>query len=237
MKKSVFLVAVLFTVTSSIAWCQLSLTTSALPSAGGSVSINPSGGSYASGTTITVTANANSGYSFAGWSGDTTVTTNPVTVIMDANKTLNANFSASSPCIWSAASGTNIHYSAGNVGIGTSNPTQPLTVNGKILAEEIEVVSSITADFVFEQNYPLMKLSEVDAYIHEYKHLPGIPSAEEFTKNGQNLGEMDNLLLMKIEELTLYILNQEETYKKLIQEQEQLRIQIEKMKADKNSNQ
>ncbi|MBN1183980.1 MAG: hypothetical protein JXB49_16930, partial [Bacteroidales bacterium] len=104
--------------------------------------------------------------------------------------------------------GSNIYYSVtgGKVGIGTANPTQPLTVNGKILATEVEVVSSIASDYVFDPAYQLMPLTDLEIYLKQHKHLPGIPSASEFKDKGQNLGEMQDLLLRKIEELTLYIL-------------------------------
>jgi len=112
----------------------------------------------------------------------------------------------------------------GNVGIGTANPTAKLAVNGKILAEEIEVVSSITSDFVFEDSYKLRTLAEVESYIKENKHLPEIPSVEEFKEKGQNLAEMDDLLLRKVEELTLYSIEQN----KQIQNQQQLIQNLQK---------
>ncbi|MBI9069510.1 MAG: hypothetical protein JEZ09_19595 [Salinivirgaceae bacterium] len=97
-------------------------------------------------------------------------------------------------------------YFAGNIGIGTKNPTAKLTVNGKILAKEIEVVSSIASDFVFEDDYKLRSLEEVENFVKENKHLPEIPSMYEFAEEGQNIGEMQDLLLRKIEELTLYMI-------------------------------
>lgn len=120
---------------------------------------------------------------------------------------------------------------SGNVGIGTSTDFRGLlTVNGKIYAEEVEVVSSITSDFVFEPAYQLMPLTDLEIYLKQHKHLPGIPSALEFKGKGQNLGEMQDLLLRKIEELTLYILEQ----KKIIHEQQKsinsMRIDIESLK-------
>ncbi len=93
----------------------------------------------------------------------------------------------------------------GNVGIGTSNPTSALTVNGKILAEEFEIVTDVPAsDYVFESNYKLRPLHEVEAFVAKNKHLPEVPSAKEFKENGYKVGQMDDLLLRKVEELTLY---------------------------------
>lgn len=101
-----------------------------------------------------------------------------------------------------------------NVGIGTDYPDQKLTVKGKIHAEEVIVDLQIPADYVFEKyytgksslkaDYSLPTLEEVEQFTKENKHLPNIPSAKEIQEKGLQLGEMTNLLLQKIEELTLY---------------------------------
>lgn len=93
----------------------------------------------------------------------------------------------------------------GKVGIGVSDPTYKLTVNGVISAKEVRVRTNPNSDYVFGPNYNLPPLSEVEAYIKANFHLPGIPSAEEFKQNGVGLGEMDDMLLRKVEELTLYL--------------------------------
>jgi hypothetical protein len=95
-----------------------------------------------------------------------------------------------------------------NVGIGITNPSHKLTVAGTISATEVKVSTTPNSDFVFEPEYQLRPLEEVDAFIRENKHLPDIPSAAEFKENGVGLGEMDNMLLQKIEELTLYVIEQ-----------------------------
>jgi hypothetical protein len=64
-------------------------------------------------------------------------------------------------------------------------------------------------DFVFEENYNLPSLTEVAVYIEENKHLPNVPSAAEVEQNGVDLGEMDKILLQKVEELTLYVIQQQ----------------------------
>ena len=102
----------------------------------------------------------------------------------------------------------------GNVGIGTTNPSYKLDVNGTIRANEI-IVNTTGADFVFAEDYKLRPLSEVKTFIQENKHLPEIKSAQEMQENGVGINELQTQLLQKIEELTLYIIQQEERIKDL----------------------
>ena len=98
----------------------------------------------------------------------------------------------------------------GNVGIGTNNPQAKLAVNGEILAKSIRVNTSSTywPDYVFGEKYELMSLKELDAYVKANKHLPGMPSASEVERQGDvDLGEMNVILLEKVEELTRYIID------------------------------
>ncbi|NJN26969.1 MAG: hypothetical protein HC819_13815 [Cyclobacteriaceae bacterium] len=112
----------------------------------------------------------------------------------------------------------------GRLGIGTTNPSEMLTVKGTVLAEEVRVTSNIpNSDYVFEPDYALKPLHEVDQFIKENKHLPDIPSAEEFKQNGVGLGEMDNMLLRKVEELTLYVIQ-------LMKENEELKVENQLLK-------
>ena len=117
----------------------------------------------------------------------------------------------------------------GNIGIGTNNPgttklavngsvsssalavsgaitSTSLSVNGKITSKEVEVTLSGWPDYVFDSEYKLKPLSEVEAFIKENKHLPGIKPATEIEKNGLEIGEMNKQLMQKVEELTLYVI-------------------------------
>lgn len=103
-------------------------------------------------------------------------------------------------------------------------------INGKLEAKEMKVTNSPTADFVFDENYELPKVEDVERHIKEKKHLPEIASAKEMEKEGVNIGEFQIKLLQKIEELTLYIIDQNKLNKEqstLIQLQsEQLKKQL-----------
>ena len=94
----------------------------------------------------------------------------------------------------------------GNVGIGVSNPTVPLDVKGTIRAEEVKVCLSQGCDYVFEEDYELMNLSDLHTFIKTNKHLPDVAPAAEMEAEGINLSEMNATLLKKVEELTLYII-------------------------------
>ena len=94
----------------------------------------------------------------------------------------------------------------GKIGVGTVNPSSEFDVNGAIRAKEIKVESNNWADFVLKKDYKLPTLEEVEQHIGEKGTLPGIPSEEEVKANGVNLAETNALLLQKIEELTLYII-------------------------------
>jgi hypothetical protein len=99
--------------------------------------------------------------------------------------------------------------------------TGALKANGSILASQIEatdlkIAGSITAsptipvaDYVFEPDYKLTSLSEVEAYTKEHKHLPEVPSATEIGKSGLDLAQMNLVLLKKVEELTLHAIAQQ----------------------------
>lgn len=97
----------------------------------------------------------------------------------------------------------------GDVAIGTTDPKgHKLAVAGSIIAEKVKVkMLANWPDFVFDANYKLPSLQQLEAFIITNKHLPEIPSAKEMEENGHDLGEMNKKLLQKVEELTLYLID------------------------------
>ncbi|MBG0781138.1 MAG: hypothetical protein H0S84_02595 [Bacteroidales bacterium] len=124
-------------------------------------------------------------------------------------------------------SGSTIYYNGGNVGIGTSDTKgYKLGVNGKIIATEVVVkYFSQWPDYVFEPTYPLMPLSELQEFVQTHRHLPDMPPAQQVAETGVPVGEMNALLLKKVEELTLYVLQQQQAM-----EQQQKEIELLKQK-------
>lgn len=127
--------------------------------------------------------------------------------------------------IWSTDD-NHIFYNQGNVGIGINNPDSKLSVNGDIRAKEVKVETVNWPDYVFSENYNLPSLSQVKDHIKKKGHLINIPSAQIIEKKEIELGEMNRLLLEKIEELTLYILQHEKNQKKIISELKLLKAKI-----------
>jgi hypothetical protein len=109
----------------------------------------------------------------------------------------------------------------GNVGIGTTKPDSKLTVAGNIHAQEVKVTvkAGVVPDYVFTDDYKLKSLNEVEEYIKKNNHLPEIPSAQEIENDGLMLAEMNINLLKKIEEMTLYMIEQ---HKQIIDLRERL---------------
>ena len=121
----------------------------------------------------------------------------------------------------------------GKVGIGISNITTDalLTVNGIIHAKEVRVDLTGLADFVFDDSYKLMPLHQVESYVKANNHLPEMPSAAEVSKNGLSMGEMQNKLLQKVEELTLYVIEQQKTINAQSSQISAQNAKIEELKA------
>ncbi|MGX1931132.1 fibronectin type III domain-containing protein [Flagellimonas sp. 2504JD4-2] len=128
--------------------------------------------------------------------------------------------------VWAESGSTLSH--TGEVAIGTSSVPSgyKLAVDGDIRTRKIRVDQDTWPDYVFKEGYDLPTLEEIQQHINEKGHLPNIPSAKEVKTNGVELGEMDRLLLQKIEELTLYIL-------KLENDKRQMEKRIIKLEKDK----
>ncbi|SMD08319.1 hypothetical protein [Pedobacter africanus] len=121
-----------------------------------------------------------------------------------------------------------LNPNGGDVTIGTPDSKgYKLAVNGKVRAHEIKVETANWPDYVFEQDYRLLTLQEIEKHIKDKGHLPGIPSAAEAKTNGIDLGEMNAKLLQKIEELTLHLIEKDkklnEDRKIILNQEERLR--------------
>jgi hypothetical protein len=116
----------------------------------------------------------------------------------------------------------------GNVGIGTPVPKAKLAVNGDMLAHKLKVTLTNWPDYVFQKNYRLRPLSEVERFIQLNKHLPDVPAAAEVEKDGLDVGGNQAVLLKKIEELTLYLIAQNKKLdaqqKMLLQQQKEIQL-------------
>ncbi len=163
---------------------------------------------------------AGSGFSWgsSNWNLDGNATGSQLTWINDK---LTPDFGAAG--VFQGMDHETIHFTAANpsstqITIGRSSPVpgQMLTVGGGMISVGLMVddVSDGWPDYVFEEDYPLRSLTDLEDYLKTEKHLPGIPSATKIKEEGLDLGRMNVLLLKKIEELTLYVLEREESLKK-----------------------
>lgn len=118
----------------------------------------------------------------------------------------------------------------GNMGIGKKNPKDKLEVNGQIHAKSVKVDLKEWADYVFNDDYDLIRLREIENYINTHGHLPEIPSTSEVQNKGIDLGQMNILLLKKIEELTLHLIEKEHQVQGLQNQIDDLQSQIIEIK-------
>ncbi|MBC8053485.1 MAG: hypothetical protein H7Y13_10520 [Sphingobacteriaceae bacterium] len=149
----------------------------------------------------------------------------------DGNGTANIVLAQASTTINTSLTGTSATFS-GPTTIGTAQTNANLYVHGTIKSREVKVEATVAVpDYVFEKSYDLKSLSDVENYITANKHLPEIPSAKMIEKEGINVGEMQMKLLKKIEELTLYMIEQN---KQLIEQGKRLAEQDKTIRQQNN---
>ena len=218
-----------------------------LSQTGNTVTLSNGGGSFTlpntsvtAGTNVTVIGSGTSASPYLISAGDTSLYANNGTISSATTTSGNRVVTMNNSNIWfkSAAADTN-----GKIYIGTT-ATYPTTtgnyklfVEGGILTEKVKVALRSTAnwaDYVFEKNYELMPLKNVEEYIAAHKHLPGIDSANELTKKGLDLAEMQAKHMAKIEEMMLYIIEQNKTIEKNIKDIEELKKQVKVLTANED---
>jgi len=164
---------------------------------------------------------------------------NPDTKILEVVNTATSQ----TPFVLKANGEMDIHNGVANIlHLGTngmfsiSNNTQKTFVveaSGLTRARKIKVDAEIWADYVFEEDYPLMPLSEVESFLKEHKHLPSIPSEKVMKEEGIDLAEMNVKMMEKIEELTLYLIQQKKELEKQNLEMEKMKAELETLKQQK----
>ena len=189
------------------------------------------------GTNVTVTGNGSNATPFLVSSIDTSLYVNNGTINQATTVNNNRVVNMNSRNIWFDTSSST---SNGNIYIGSStsypNTTgnYKLFVEGGILTEKVKVALRSTAnwaDYVFEKDYKLMPLNEVEKYISTNQHLPGVDSASDLSKNGLDLAEMQAKHMEKIEELTLYAIEQNKKIELQDLEIKKTNKEVEELKA------
>ncbi len=130
-----------------------------------------------------------------------------------------------------------VNLMTGGVGIGTINTNDPnnrLFVETGIRTRKITIDQATWPDYVFSPDYRLLPLDSLRSYIVSNKHLPEMPSADSVTKNGVELGDGESRLLKKVEELTLYIIEQQKEIEEIKAENTEMATQIEILRKSKN---
>jgi hypothetical protein len=163
---------------------------------------------------------------------DVTGTINATNILINGNP-ISTGGTGGGSSVWSL-NGADAFYNVGDVAIGTT--TVPagysLAVAGEVIAEGVTVaLQGNWPDFVFESEYDLPTLEEVENHIAENGHLPNVPSAIQVDEEGIDLGEMNAVLLQKIEELTLYTIQQQKEIKTLKQENSDLTEKLDGLKS------
>jgi len=214
---------------------------------GNTVTLSNGGGSFTmpntsvtAGTNVTVSGSGTSASPYVISAGDTSLYANNGTINSATTTNGNRVVTMNNSNIWfqSAAADTNSKiYIGTSATYPTTSGNYKLFVEGGILTEKVKVALRSTAnwaDYVFEKNYDLMPLKNVEEYIAIHKHLPGIDSANELAKNGLDLAEMQAKHMAKIEEMMLYIIDQNKTIEKNIKDIEELKKQVKVLTANED---
>lgn len=152
--------------------------------------------------------------------------------VAQSGTALSKNSDGSTTLLQNTSETTSIYISKdGNLGVGKQNPTDKLEVNGQIHARSVKVDLEKWADTVFAKGYDLLPLSTIEAYIVQNGHLPEIPAAATVLKEGIELGEMNRLLLQKIEELTLHLIEKEKQINHLAESISVLQSEVQDLKT------
>ncbi|MCH7408713.1 hypothetical protein MM239_04855 [Belliella sp. DSM 111904] len=168
------------------------------------------------------------GFQFVGWANSSGEELKVVTYEMNGIAQNQDKLSAVIDYVSTAVSRREIDkfFIKGNLGIGTNVLNNKLEVNGTIRAKEVKLEATNWPDYVFGNDHELMPLEEVYAFIEENAHLPGLKSAKEYEDEGVNMLEMNQKLLEKVEELTLYTISQERKLRNVEAEVELLKLLI-----------
>ncbi len=175
-----------------------------------------------SGTSVSLNAETDSAFWNAGSIQDFSINPSVSPVTGQVLKFINNQWTPSDDLaeapvsdVWKQ-NGTDIYAETGNIGIGTSDVTEKLTVKGKILAHEIIVDLAVPGpDYVFADDYDLQSIDDLEKFVKENHHLPEIPPARKIEKEGVKVSELNMMLLKRLEELTLYMIDQEKRLNKL----------------------
>ena len=218
-----------------------------LSQTGNTVTLSNGGGSFTmpntsvtAGTNVTVTGSGSSVSPYVVSAADTSLYANNGTINSATTTNGNRVVTMNNSNIWfqSAAADTNSKIYIGTTATYPSTTgNYKLYVEGGILTEKVKVALRSTAnwaDYVFEKNYDLMPLKNVEEYIAIHKHLPGIDSASELAKNGLDLAEMQAKHMAKIEEMMLYIIDQNKTIEKNIKDIEELKKQVKVLTSNED---
>ncbi len=218
-----------------------------LSQTGNTVTLSNGGGSFTmpntivtAGTNVTVTGSGSSVSPYLVSAADTSLYANNGTINSATTTNGNRVVTMNNSNIWfqSATADTNSKIYIGTTATYPSTTgNYKLYVEGGILTEKVKVALRSTAnwaDYVFEKNYDLMPLKNVEEYIAIHKHLPGIDSASELAKNGLDLAEMQAKHMAKIEEMMLYIIDQNKTIEKNIKDIEELKKQVKVLTANED---